>query len=278
MARPTSHDRRLVGGRRLGVAIASGLLLAGLLLWTLYSSPGAFTGLVAALVALGVVEAGTVLTRSGWPTATPVLLLVTGVATGGALRWGSAGTAAAAAVLLGGTALWVLWERRDVLRAAAATLLLGVWVPVCASFAVLLATRPEDAPAAVLAAVGGAALNDIGAFAVGVAWGRRPLVPHISPNKTWEGFLGGLVTATIAGAVVLPLLSTRFDAGAGAAAGAVAALAAVLGDLFESRLKRALGVKDLGALIPGHGGVLDRVDGILFALPATYYTLGAVLR
>jgi phosphatidate cytidylyltransferase len=107
--------------------------------------------------------------------------------------------------------------------------------------------------------------SDIGAFATGRAIGGPRLAPSVSPTKTWAGAAGGLLAASVAGALVAWSVDGR--AGAGLAAGAVLAIAAQTGDLIESAAKRRLGVKDSGRLIPGHGGLLDRLDGLIAAAP-----------
>ena len=103
--------------------------------------------------------------------------------------------------------------------------------------------------------------------------GRRPLAPRVSPKKTIEGAIGGVIFGilfmAVAGRFVLPVLGIP----ALALLGAVVVVLGILGDLFESRLKREAGVKDSSALIPGHGGVLDRIDALLFAIPAFYFVL-----
>ena len=108
--------------------------------------------------------------------------------------------------------------------------------------------------------------SDIMAYLVGSLIGGRKLWPRFSPNKTWSGFIGGLAAGTGAGV----LLATFLDMGIGPVWGGVlglgAALATMAGDLWESALKRRYGVKDAGKLIPGHGGLLDRVDGLMFAV------------
>jgi phosphatidate cytidylyltransferase len=109
---------------------------------------------------------------------------------------------------------------------------------------------------------------DIGAFAVGNAVGGPKLWPRISPNKTWSGFLGGLVFALAASVAVAFWAHIRLSVGAAALMGLVGGLATMAGDLLESILKRRFGVKDSGDLIPGHGGLLDRVDGMMFAVLA----------
>jgi phosphatidate cytidylyltransferase len=106
---------------------------------------------------------------------------------------------------------------------------------------------------------------DIAAFLVGNALKGPKLWPQFSPNKTWSGFIGGLVAATVAAVAVARFLPMGLDGGKAMALGLFAGLATMAGDLFESMLKRRFGVKDSGDLIPGHGGLLDRVDGLMFA-------------
>ncbi len=117
--------------------------------------------------------------------------------------------------------------------------------------------------------------NDVCAYLVGWAFGRHPLFPRLSPKKSWEGFIGG-----VAGAVGFGLLAARFlgdSYGLWAGLALVASVTGVAGDLVESMFKRAAGVKDSGALIPGHGGVLDRFDALLLATPFVYVYLLFVL-
>jgi phosphatidate cytidylyltransferase len=110
---------------------------------------------------------------------------------------------------------------------------------------------------------------DTGAYFAGRRFGKRKLAPRISPNKTIEGMLGGLAVAVVAGVALAPLAGAEVaQLPAVALAALFAALFSVVGDLFESLLKRHVGVKDSGNLIPGHGGLLDRLDGVLAALPA----------
>lgn len=120
------------------------------------------------------------------------------------------------------------------------------------------------------------AISDSGAYLVGRLIGGPKLAPAISPAKTWSGSLGGLASAMVAGGLVCALVSGPDAWGRGVAFGALMAVAAQIGDLAESALKRARGVKDSGAIIPGHGGLLDRFDGLLVAAPlAALLSLGA---
>jgi phosphatidate cytidylyltransferase len=161
--------------------------------------------------------------------------------------------------------------RVDVVGTVALTVLLGAWLAGLASYALLL--RGLAAPVVALVTVlGSAAVGDIGAYMVGSRLGRRPIAPSVSPNKTWEGFVGGVLAAAVLAAAVLPLDGTSSPV-RGAVVGLIVGLAGFFGDLVASMVKRDLGVKDLGRLLPGHGGVLDRVDGLLLALPVGYALL-----
>jgi len=121
------------------------------------------------------------------------------------------------------------------------------------------------------------AASDSGQYYVGRALGRRRLAPAISPAKTVEGAAGGLVVAVVAGALAASSGLLDVSAGAAAALACLVAVAGMAGDLFESFLKRSAGVKDSAALIPGHGGLIDRIDGYLFAAPVFYVALRHVL-
>jgi phosphatidate cytidylyltransferase len=278
-ARP-SGSRKMIGGRDLPLAIAVGVVLAGIFLGSLFWHPLAFSLLVAVLVTLACVESGRVLRSVGVELEVPVLLVASLVMVAGAYQARHAGQAVGIAVLFVGGVLWQLSDphRRDVVRRLATTVTFGLWIGFLASFAVLLITLPEDAVVVTLGVIGAAVFADIGAYAFGVAFGRHRIAPSVSPNKTWEGFLGGLVVATLIAVLVLPYVSDLFTIPSAAALAVVCGTAAFLGDLVESMIKRDLGVKDLGDLLPGHGGVLDRVDGILFALPVGFYAIEVLTR
>lgn len=138
------------------------------------------------------------------------------------------------------------------------------------------------APAEVAGPAGGAGLllflvaltqfNDVAQFTWGKLFGRTPIMPKVSPKKTWEGFIGGVLSTTLAAAAAGPFL-TPLTAPYAAAAGAVIAISGFLGDVTISAFKRDLGVKDSGGLIPGHGGILDRVDSLTYAAPVFYHAM-----
>lgn len=117
-------------------------------------------------------------------------------------------------------------------------------------------------------------LTDAAAYFAGRALGRHPLLPRVSPGKTWEGAVAGLVVGALVGAAASPLVGQ--GAGTGLWLGGLVSMAGQIGDLVESNLKRFVGAKDSGGILPGHGGVLDRFDSALFAMPAAYYLLKGI--
>ena len=172
-----------------------------------------------------------------------------------------------------------LWYLAGVVHARpamniAVSVLAFLYVGFLGSFAALLLQVPirKDGVTLLLLPIVGTVAYDVGAFFIGSRVGRTPLAPTISPNKTWEGLVG----ATVATFVVLEIIvgigwAHPWTSGHAFWLAAVISVAAPLGDLCESMIKRDLGVKDLGTFLRGHGGFLDRFDAILFALPAAYY-------
>lgn len=275
----TDGDTARAGDRNLAVAIVVGVVLAGLFVGTVLWHPVAFTSLVGLLVAVAILESGRVIRATGRVLAVPVVLVAALLMLAGAHAAGATGQLLGVLVLFLGAVTWELVDpqRRRVLEACGTTLLLGLWVGLPASYAALLVTRPTDGSLAAIAVIGAAVFADIGAYAAGSLLGRHRIAPSVSPNKTWEGLAGGLVLPAAVAALVLPPLGGLFTAASAAAVALLAGLAAFLGDLVESMVKRDLQVKDLGAVLPAHGGVLDRVDGILLALPVGYYAVELVV-
>ena len=112
--------------------------------------------------------------------------------------------------------------------------------------------------------------NDTFAYFSGVLFGKHPLVPHISPKKTWEGLAGAIVATTL-GATVLFVYVLKDHWWLGAIVGVLGVITATCGDLIESAVKRDLQIKDMGTILPGHGGILDRIDSLLFTAPAVWF-------
>ena len=151
------------------------------------------------------------------------------------------------------------------------TLLSVIWIGMFGAFAALIVKVPAQGVSILLLAVVGTVGSDVGAYFIGRAAGRTPL-SVLSPNKTVEGLVGGMVGSILAVFVFGVLGGVGpFSAGGALLLGFVIAVVAPIGDLAESMFKRDLGIKDMGTLLPQHGGVLDRFDGMLFVLPAAYY-------
>jgi phosphatidate cytidylyltransferase len=259
-------------GRNLPAAIGVGVALGTAVLIPLFLFRPAFIGVVALAVAIGSWEMVRALSNIG---ARPPLvpLLAGGLLTTGLTWW-----AGIDALLLGvlvtvlAAAVWRLGDGKDGYRRdVTAILLITVYVPFLAGFAVLLAT-PADGDLRVLVTLAAVVLSDTGGYASGVLFGKRPMAPTISPKKSWEGFAGS-IGATAAGSALLLWLTFDVAPWWGALFGAAISVAAVLGDLAESMFKRDVGIKDMSNLLPGHGGLMDRLDSILFAVPTAYLLL-----
>jgi phosphatidate cytidylyltransferase len=160
------------------------------------------------------------------------------------------------------------------LRDAAATVFLAAWVPLFASFSVLL-VYPPDGAGRVFCLMIGVVFSDSGGYFVGVLFGKHPMVPAISPNKSWEGLAGSLLFGVTATALTAILLAHK-PIWVGVLLGFTLVATATLGDLVESQVKRDLGIKDMGRILPGHGGLMDRLDGTLPSAVATWIVLTLV--
>ena len=169
--------------------------------------------------------------------------------------------------------LWRLADRPGHIRQDfTASLLIAVYVPFLLTFGILLAQPEDDGAMRVLCTLLAVVLSDTGGYAAGVFFGKRPMAPSISPKKSWEGFGGSVVAAAVGSSLLLYfLLDIPFYWGL--LFGALISVVAVMGDLAESMLKRDLGIKDMSQLLPGHGGLMDRLDSILFAVPTAYLLL-----
>ena len=180
-------------------------------------------------------------------------------------------TVALAAAILGST-LWTLTTARDTtgLGDQSARLLTAViYVGGCVGFLPLLRSL-DGGLGWLFLALGLGWCGDIGGYFAGRAFGRHKLSPMVSPKKTWEGYVGGLLLAVVWVALFKAIAFPRLALGDCFALGLIGCTAGVLGDLVESGFKRTYGVKDSGAFLPGHGGFLDRVDSVMFALVVTY--------
>lgn len=260
---PPAPVRTSRAGRDLPKAIGVGVAVGAvaIVLLTLWR-PG-FVGLIAVVMATAVWEMrGTLHRARGIALAWPPVLCGTVATVLCAWWWGHQ----AQGIGLALTALAVLFYRlrggaSGYLADVAASIFLAVYLGGFGSFATLL-VHPPDGFGRILVFLIAVVCSDTGGYAVGVLFGRHPMAPTISPKKSWEGFAGSLVAATAGASIALPLL-LHAHWWYGAILGVVVALVAVGGDLAESLIKRDIGVKDMGTLVPGHGGVMDRLDSLL---------------
>lgn len=229
--------------------------------------------LATVIVGLAAIELFEGLRRAGYHTATLVGLLGCVAIVPLAYDRGKDAFPMMIFLVVAFTMLWYLFEvihARPVVNVAL-TIMVFAYVGCLGAFAGLL-LAPSQGVGYLLGVVLCVVAYDVVGWFVGSTMGRTPLSPRVSPNKTVEGLFGGMVAALVMGVVVVNVVNA-WDGGLfdGILLGLVVAVMAPLGDLVESMLKRDLGVKDLGSLLPGHGGVLDRFDALLFALPAAYY-------
>jgi phosphatidate cytidylyltransferase len=171
----------------------------------------------------------------------------------------------------------LLWRIADgaagYLADVSASMLVLLYVPTLAAFAVMLC-HPHDGAARTLAFIATVVCSDTGGYASGVMFGKHPLAPIVSKAKTWEGFAGSVAACSAAGVLFLTL--TFHEAWwKGLLFGLAIVVTATLGDLGESVIKRDLGVKDMGTLLPGHGGIMDRLDSLLPCAAVAYLLLSA---
>jgi phosphatidate cytidylyltransferase len=272
-------------GRNLPAAIAVGLFLGALVLVPLYLYRPVFGYVVTAAIAYAAYELTSVLASAGGRRV-PLVPLVLGLAVTYFAAWNRGSDDLVVGVLL--TAVAVLGWR--IATAAAASepagpklvgdLAASVWVlaylVALGGFAIVMAA-PHDGSRRVVTFVATVVCSDVGGYAAGVLAGKHPLAPRISPKKTWEGLGGSALACLLAGGLFFGLL-LHAHVWEGLLFGLAMTATAVIGDLAESLVKRDLGVKDMGSLLPGHGGIMDRLDSMLISAPVAYLLLTVFVR
>jgi phosphatidate cytidylyltransferase len=260
-------------GRNLPAAIGVGLGLGAVLLASLFIRKEAFVVLAVVVCALALWELERALrTRN---IRLPYLPLVVGTV-GMLVSAYQAGIEALLVAFLltaGGVFVWRVLDGGggDALRDATAGIFAAAYVPFLAGFLMIMLSA-DDGQWRVLMFVALVVANDTGGYIAGVLFGRHPMAPSVSPKKSWEGAAGSVVLAALVG-VGFAIFAIDATWWAGLAIGVVAVAGATMGDLSESMLKRDLGVKDMGKILPGHGGILDRVDSILICSPVVFALL-----
>lgn len=269
------------GGRSLSKSVLYGVLLGALFLLSILIVRELFVVLVMAAVGFGVWEIATALREKNWYVPRVPAVIGSMLIMPATYIWGPKGqwgfTLATSLALMIWRLVHILWEKRrsveqtfaETLKDLAAAAFVVIYVPLTLSFSVLLLAREHDGSAWVLSFVVPVALIDTFGYLVGRKLGKHKLAPGVSPKKTWEGLAASIVAGLVSATLLVWLVADR-PWYLGVLLGGFLILAAVFGDLAESLIKRDLGVKDMSSLLPGHGGIMDRLDSMLPAALVTY--------
>lgn len=258
----SAQARQPRAGRNLPAAIATGAGLLALFLVTLFTYQWTFGALVSIAMIIAVLEFGSAFAQLGIRLERVTVALAAAVMPLAAFWYGATGQV----VVMGAAVLVVIFARlsggsQGYVKDVTASLFVLAYLPFMASF-LMLTLAADNGPMRVLVFVLLTVGNDIGGYAAGVLFGRHPIAPSISPKKSWEGLAGSLLLQTALGIVAFVVL---LDAPwyQGAITGIVLTFTATAGDFAESAVKRDLGIKDMGRLLPGHGGLMDRLDSLI---------------
>ncbi|WP_445528497.1 phosphatidate cytidylyltransferase [Streptomyces cyslabdanicus] len=271
---PAPAPQKKSAGRDLGAAIGVGLGLGAVIVVSLFVVKAVFVGVIAVAVVVGLWELTSRLDERKGIKAPLVPLAVGGAAmvVAGYVR-GAEGAWVAMALTTLAVLVWRMAKPPEgYLKDVTAGVFAAFYVPFLATFVAMMLTA-DDGPRRVLTFLLLTVVSDTGAYAVGWRFGRHKLAPRISPGKTREGLFGAVAFAMVVGALCMQFL---IDDGAwwqGLLLGLAVAATATLGDLGESMIKRDLGIKDMGTLLPGHGGIMDRLDSLLPTAPVVWLLL-----
>ncbi|WP_410591793.1 CDP-archaeol synthase [Amycolatopsis sp. lyj-23] len=274
-APPEAVKKASKAGRNLPAAIGVALLLGAAIIVSLLTVRYLFIGIIAIAIAVGTFEFAGVLRRVADIRVAIVPVLVGGQAMIW-LAWpfGREGALTAFVLTVLACLLWRLpGGAKGYLRDISASTFAAAYLPLFGAFAAML-VPPHDGVGRVLTFLIGVVASDTGGYIAGVLGGKHPMAPTISPKKTWEGFAGSVIGGVVAGALTLSLMLDG-HVWQGVIFGVAIVLTATLGDLVESLIKRDLGVKDMGTLLPGHGGIMDRLDSLLPSAVVSWLLLSA---
>jgi phosphatidate cytidylyltransferase len=268
----TSEPKRTRTGRNLPMAAAIGVALGGLVLLTLFTVKATFLIYVGAIAALALWELRQALAERG------IRLVLIPIGLGGVAMFTLAywyGPQPALAALAVTVLVLLTWRlpggSAGYLRDVTASVFTLVYIPLLGIFVPLMLSMPDGDRRALIFVVLPVA-SDVGGYFAGILLGRHPMVPRISPKKTWEGSAGSVAACLAVGGITLPWL-LHAHVWQGLVLGAAGAIAAIVGDLVESMIKRDLEIKDMGTVFPGHGGAMDRLDSLVFVAPVAWLLL-----
>ncbi len=250
-------------GRNLPAAIAVGVVMLGIALASLYYQLWIFIVVVVAAVAIGTDELATAMRSKGIQLTKTPLITAAVLLPVLAFEWGPAQLLMGFGLLFLAMVVYRLFRHGidDFVRDSTASGFVLSYAPLMGGFAALIAASPDGADR-VLTFIILSVASDVGGYAAGVLFGRHPMAPAISPKKSWEGFAGSVTLQVVLGASLFVWLLDS-DWWRGALVGAVMTVTATLGDFVESAIKRDLGIKDMSNLLPGHGGLMDRLDSLI---------------
>ena len=265
--------------RDLPTAVITAAILIAAALLAIAFKPIAFAIVAAVVIVIAQAEFYAATQRQGYHPATLLGLVGGAMVVAGAYYQGEAGILLMIVLSLVATFLWYMATparaRNDVIANAGVTMFGLLYVPVTGSFFVVMLVETKSR-GLILAVLALTFLYDVAAFFIGRYWGRRPLAPTISPKKSWEGLFGATVVTVLVASVLPRSLEPLTSELKLVGLGLVIVIFAPLGDLVESLLKRDLAIKDMGSILPGHGGMLDRIDSALLVGPAVYYFLRVI--
>ncbi|PYE13329.1 phosphatidate cytidylyltransferase [Williamsia limnetica] len=280
-ATPAPKGSTSRAGRDLPAAIGVGGTLGVSLILILVFIPEVWFGVVAVAIAVASWEV-TKRLRDGGIKVALIPILVGGQAIMWASwPWGISGSVVALAATVLVSMIWKLLSQglqaapENYLQDLAGTTLVLAWLPLMGAFGASMVLQ-DDGAARVLTLMIVVVCSDVGGYVAGVTFGKHPMVPAISPKKSWEGMAGSMVFG-IVGAVLTVMYLLDAQWWIGLVLGPVLVVCATLGDLVESQVKRDLKIKDMGTLLPGHGGIMDRLDSVLPCAFVVWAILGALL-
>jgi len=264
-------------GRKLLPSIAVSLLLLGLIFGTINTAPLLFFGFIWIVIMIGIKEITAAYGKGGIDLPDYVLMIAATVLLVATWNGNTQGLAVAAGLMIPILMFTLLLiSQKDFIKRSTSAVFITFYLAVLGGFILLLANHPDGAMR-IFALVALIACNDTFAYIAGVLLGKHKIAPSISPKKSWEGLIGGAIAAVIGGAAIFHyLFETSWYVGA--VIGLMMVVTATCGDLIESAIKRDLAIKDMSNLLPGHGGIMDRLDSALFTAPAVWFAFELIAR
>jgi phosphatidate cytidylyltransferase len=264
-------------GRKLIPSILVSVLLLAIIFTTITIAPISFFGFIWLVIMISIREITDAYRKGGIELPSYVLMIAATVLLIATWYGKTEGLAVSAGLIIPILMFMLLLiSQKNFIKRSTSAVFITFYLAVLGGFILLLANHPDGA-IRILALVALIACNDTFAYFAGVSIGKHKLAPSISPKKSWEGLIGGAVASIIGGALIFYYL---FEVNwlVGAAIGIMTMITATCGDLIESAIKRDLAIKDMSNLLPGHGGIMDRLDSALFTAPAVWFAFELIAR